>query len=250
MLSRQDVAERICAGQHLIVFHDLLLRIPISWLQAHPGGSLPLLHFVGRDATDEILAYHSEHTLTQVKRFAIARLDLPDGLWQPFLPPIVSGWVQNFSNHQWLRENSLLLDNDPAPTLDTLSPPPSTLSLHLQAQHAQAYRQLHKRIIDAGLYNTPYISGYGPELARYLFLAAISTYTYLHNWLISSAIALGLMWHQLVFTAHDLGHMGVTHDWTTDRLLAILVGNFIGGLSIGWWVDVSTLAFSLFLLLT
>jgi len=44
--------------------------------------------------------------------------------------------------------------------------------------------------------------------------------------------------------------MGVTHDWTTDRLLAILVGNFIGGLSIGWWVDVSTLAFSLFLLLT
>jgi len=49
--------------------------------------------------------------------------------------------------------------------------------------------------------------------------------------------------------------MGVTHDWTTDRLLATLVGNFIGGLSIGglsigWWVDVSTLAFSLFLLLT
>jgi len=143
MLSRQDVAERICAGQHLIVFHDLLLRIPNSWLQAHPGGSLALLHFVGRDATDEILAYHSEHTLTQVKRFAIARLDLPDGLWQPFLPPIVSGWVQNLSNHQWLRENSLL-DNDPAPTLDTLSPPPSTLSLPAQAQHAQ-YRSRRRR---------------------------------------------------------------------------------------------------------
>jgi len=249
MLSRQDVAGRICAGQLLIVFHDVLLRIPVSWLHAHPGGALALLHFVGRDATDEILAYHSEHALTQVKRFAIARLDLPDGLWQPLLPPVVAGWVHNPSDHQWLREYSLR-DSQPAPTLDTLSPPPSTLSLHTQAQHAQAYRQLHKRITDAGLYNTPYLSGYGPELARYLFLAAISAYAYFHGWLISSAIALGLMWHQLVFTAHDLGHMGVTHNWTADRLLAILVANFIGGLSIGWWVDVSTLAFFLFLLLT
>jgi hypothetical protein len=46
------------------------------------------------------------------------------------------------------------------------------------------------------------------------------------------------MWHQLVFTVHDLGHMGVTHNWTIDRLLAILIADFIGGLSIGWWVEV------------
>ncbi|KAF7784649.1 hypothetical protein Agabi119p4_814 [Agaricus bisporus var. burnettii] len=45
------------------------------------------------------------------------------------------------------------------------------------------------------------------------------------------------MWHQLVFTAHDLGHNGVTHNWTLDRLIAIVIADFIGGLSIGWWVD-------------
>lgn len=244
MLSRQDIAARILAGEHLIVFHDQLLRIPHSWLHAHPGGSLALLHFVGRDATDEIQAYHSPDTLNMLRRFSIGRIDLPDGLWLPLLPPVMSGWVRNFNSHgtyEWYRED----DGDTqhpysrAPTLATLSPPPTALSLQVQVQHAQAYRQLHKRIVDAGLYNTPYLSGYGPELARYLFLAAISAYAYFHNWLITSAIALGLMWHQLVFTAHDLGHMGVTHNWTIDRLLATFVANFIGGLSIGWWVDVS-----------
>jgi len=45
------------------------------------------------------------------------------------------------------------------------------------------------------------------------------------------------MWHQLVFTVHDLGHMGVTHDWAWDRAMAIFCADFIGGLSIGWWVD-------------
>ena len=48
-----------------------------------------------------------------------------------------------------------------------------------------------------------------------------------------------MVWHQLVFTVHDLGHMGVTHNWAWDRLMAILIADFIGGLSVSWWVDVS-----------
>ncbi|OBZ79252.1 Delta(8)-fatty-acid desaturase [Grifola frondosa] len=51
------------------------------------------------------------------------------------------------------------------------------------------------------------------------------------------AISLGLFWHQLTFFAHDLGHMGVTHNWAIDRLVAIFVADFLGGMSIGWWVD-------------
>ena len=43
------------------------------------------------------------------------------------------------------------------------------------------------------------------------------------------------MWHQLVFTAHDAGHMGITHDPIIDTLIGILIADFIGGLSIGWW---------------
>jgi len=50
-------------------------------------------------------------------------------------------------------------------------------------------------------------------------------------------VFLGLLWHQLTFTAHDLGHNGVTHNWVIDRILGVVIADLIGGLSIGWWVD-------------
>lgn len=213
---------------------------------------MALLHFVGRDATDEIEAYHSQQTLSLISRFSIGRVQLDQGVWVPLVPPIMSGWVRK--SDRWFNEAQafnpspnipsqiLLVKQDcptdlTAPDRATLEPPPTSLSLDDQVQHSRAYKQLHKRIVDAGLYETPYLSGYGPEIIRYSLLASLSAYAYYHNWLIISAVFLGLMWHQLVFTAHDLGHMGVTHNWTIDRLLGILIANFIGGLSIGWWVE-------------
>lgn len=259
-MDRQVIAARILAGEHLIVYHDSLLRIPHAWLDAHPGGTLALLHFVGRDATDEIEAYHSDHTLATVRRFAIARIDRgPDDVWEPLVPPIMAGWVRRLGSDghpEWYREAApppssssqiLLVDktfsdtdtHSRAPTLTTLSPPPTGLSLNVQTRHSKAYRELHRRITQARLYDTPYLTGYGPEVARYILLASASAYAYKHGWFVTSAIALGLLWHQLSFTAHDLGHVGVTHNWAIDRILAILISDFIGGLSIGWWVDVS-----------
>lgn len=263
--SRQEVAARILAGESLVVYNDKLLRIPQAWLNAHPGGPLAILHFVGRDAADEIDAYHSEDTLRKINMFVVGTVDTsPDG-WVPFLPPIMSGWTRmpaSDGSMTWHQEAAsiphnlsseiLLVHNTKksasgqhqpqGPSLADLIPPPSNLSLSVQAQHSAAYKQLHKRVIDAGLYRTPYLTGYGPEIARYILLAVLSAYAYSHNWLITSAICLGLLWHQIVFTVHDLGHMGVTHNWTVDRLIAIILADFIGGLSVGWWVDVSSRA--------
>lgn len=264
--SRQEVARRILDGETLVVYDNFLLRIPQTWLRAHPGGSLAILHFVGRDATDEIDAYHSSDTIHKIKLFIIGTVETSPAGWLPFLPPIMTGWVRvpaSDGSIMWHREASvvpsrsssevLLMANHHltgpqspnicAPSLSDLTPSPSTLSFDIQAQHSAAYKQLHKTIIDAGLYNTRYIMGYGPELARYLILGGACIYTYSNNWLITSAVCLGLLWHQLVFTVHDLGHMGVTHNWTVDRLIGIFLGDFIGGLSVGWWVDVSASAF-------
>lgn len=263
VISRDVVAARILAGEHLIIYHDHLLRIPISWLDAHPGGTLALLHFVGRDATDEIEAYHLDNTLKLISRYSIGRVELKDSAWEPLVPPIMSGWVRKPAvggKSEWFNEaNSvrstvntelspssqiLLVASDdkslPGPELNTLEPPPTDLSLRVQSQHSRAYKELHKRIVSAGLYKTPYLTGYGPEVLRYTVLGCLSAYAYLHNWLMTSAVFLGLMWHQLVFSAHDLGHMGVTHNWAIDRILGIIIADFIGGLSIGWWVEVST----------
>lgn len=260
--SREEVAARILAGDVLIIYNGHLLKIPDFWLDAHPGGSLALLHFVGRDATDEIQAYHLDDTLDLIPRYSVGRVDIPPSGWVPLLPPIMSGWVRKLDgqgNRTWIHEadafrspvnteklpssqvllveKERLLPASDRPTADTLQPPPTGLSLEIQTKHSKAYRELHKRIVDAGLYKTPYLSGYGPELIRYMLLGLLSLYAYGNRWFITSAVFLGLTWHQLVFSAHDLGHMGVTHNWTIDRLLGILIADFIGGLSIGWWVD-------------
>lgn len=259
--TREEIAVRILAGESLIVYNNQLLRIPQAWLNAHPGGSLAILHFLGRDASDEIDAYHCDQTMVKIKSYVVGTVETSAGIWEPLVPPIMTGWVRKLSSdgkQAWYNEAApipsenfseiLLVEHDSrllqtqGPTLSNLIPPPATLSSKDQARHSAAYKALHKRIIHAGLYETRYITGYGPEIARYLLLAASSAVAYSHDWLIISAVCLGLLWHQLVFTVHDLGHMGVTHDWTKDRIIAIILADFIGGLSVGWWVDVSSRA--------
>ncbi|KAF9481011.1 delta 8-sphingoloid desaturase protein [Pholiota conissans] len=261
--TRDQVAQRILQGDTLIIYRGELLKIPCKWLDAHPGGTLALLHFVGRDATDEIDANHPADTIKLIPRYSIGRVELIDGYWPPITPPITIGWVRRLGKdgaQQWHREavevtsddystkfspsSCILLQENVStkfdtlePTLADLEPPPSALSLEEQARQSKAYRKLHERIIAAGLYKTRYITGYGPEIVRYALLAALSIFFYRADWLVLSAIFLGLFWHQLVFSAHDLGHMGVTHNWTVDRVIATIIADFIGGLSIGWWVQ-------------
>ncbi|EGN97804.1 hypothetical protein SERLA73DRAFT_55783 [Serpula lacrymans var. lacrymans S7.3] len=256
--TREQVAAQIVAGKTLVIYNKLLLSIPQAWLDAHPGGSLAILHFVGRDATDEIDAYHSDIALQRLlKYYVVGTVETTEHGWEPFVPPTMIGWTRKAGRDgklEWFREANTAHSTVPSevllvgtgdstlaqtrgPTMSDLILPPTELSLKVQSQHSAAYKRLHKRIIDAGLYQTRYATGYGPEIARYTLLAIVSAVAYTHNWLITSAVCLGLLWHQLVFTVHDLGHMGVTHNWTVDRLIAIILADFIGGLSVGWWVD-------------
>ncbi|KAH8831386.1 delta 8-sphingoloid desaturase protein [Flagelloscypha sp. PMI_526] len=197
---------------------------------------MALLHFVGRDASDEIEAYHDEAALTLLRKFIVGTVELDEhGLWHPFVPPVMAGWIRR--DGEWVNEAaaSRLQGILPAskPTAADLTPAESELSLKTQAKHAVAYRALHERLVDAGLYKTPYFTGYGPEVLRFIILGAASIYAYCQDWTNSSAFFLGLLWHQVVFTVHDLGHMGVTHEWAIDRLLGHLPSqDFVGGLSI------------------
>ncbi|KAI0815056.1 fatty acid desaturase-domain-containing protein [Irpex lacteus] len=259
--TREQVAARILAGETLVVLGDKLIRIPDSWLNAHPGGSLSILHFVGRDASNEVEAFHSEETQRRMRGFQIGTVQTGKDGWEPFVPPVMSGWVRRVGSDgkgYWHSEAAaarskvdtpaspasqiLLVGTDNAspqkgPTLETLKSGPSNLTPQLFTRHSTAYKELHKRVKEAGLYRTRYITGYGPEVLRYTLFAVVSAVAYSKSWYATSALFLGLLWHQLVFTAHDLGHLGVTHNWTIDRLIAIFIADFIGGLSIGWWVD-------------
>lgn len=98
------------------------------------------------------------------------------------------------------------------------------------------YRLLNKRIRAEGLYQCSY-SSYGIELMRYTFLFGTCLALIHYGWYATAGIFMGAFWHQLVFTAHDAGHMGITHNYTIDTVLGIVVADFLGGLSLGWWKD-------------
>ncbi|KAI0348548.1 fatty acid/sphingolipid desaturase [Trametopsis cervina] len=259
--TREQVAARILAGETLVVLGDKLIRVPDKWLDSHPGGALAILHFVGRNASDEVDAFHSAETLQRMKGYQIGLVETGEHGWEPFVPPVMSGWVRRAGRDgakYWHSEATavrsqvdtpespasqiLLVGADVStsqrgPTLETLQPGPSNLTTRLSSRHSTAYKELHKRVTEAGLYQTRYITGYGPEVLRYVAFAAVAAFAYSKGWLITSALSLGFLWHQLVFTVHDLGHLGVSHNWTVDRLVAIFIADFVGGLSIGWWVE-------------
>ncbi|CAM1509718.1 Fc.00g000530.m01.CDS01 [Cosmosporella sp. VM-42] len=104
----------------------------------------------------------------------------------------------------------------------------------VQEDIVDKYRALHQAVKDQGLYQCPYLD-YGKELARYLALFAGFAYFLRCGWYMTSAVFLGLFWHQIMFTAHDGGHLAITSIFAVDTLIAMFVADFCCGLSIGWW---------------
>jgi sphingolipid 8-(E)-desaturase len=185
-----------------------------------------------------------------MKYFTIGRINEE---WVNFIPPVQGGKFEPEPEDEGIViEDSSSGDEDSVdsqvyirnPPLNTLRPasgdlpsefdqyPP--LNPGVQHQITLKYRELDKRLWKEGYYECHY-SRYLPEIFRYTTLAILSYIALRYNWYCTSALFLGLMWHQLVFTAHDSGHMGITHDPVIDTTIGILIADFIGGLSIGWW---------------
>ncbi|KAF2739510.1 fatty acid desaturase [Polyplosphaeria fusca] len=116
------------------------------------------------------------------------------------------------------------LDKSKYPALDSQT----------QANIVQKYRELEIRVRSEGLYQCRY-SSYAIECVRYAFFFGMFLFLLRSGWYLSSAVFLGCLWHQLAFTVHDAGHMGITHDFQTDTFIGMLVASYMGGLSVCWW---------------
>ncbi|KAF4121568.1 sphingolipid 8-(E)-desaturase [Geosmithia morbida] len=293
LMSREDVEALIAEGRKIIIFDGHVLRVD-GWIKFHPGGDKAILHMVGKDATDEMVALHSYEATEQMARYRIGRIE---GYWKNFLPPIQGGTFRSRaelseqdeetdSAHEvdtassadsrapspvfdkvagGMRKRTAttttvttcLEEGRPKPSveaaatdieddgmtfLDTLTRERITLDLNkypaqdpeTQGEVMSKYRELHQRIRDAGLYDCNYWA-YAVECSRYLALAITSLVCLRAGWYMTSAFALGGLWHQLVFTAHDAGHIGITHNFQVDSVIGIIIADFIGGLSMGWW---------------
>ena len=103
-----------------------------------------------------------------------------------------------------------------------------------QESIVQRYRLLNLQIRKERLYDCNYLA-YFRELCRYTLLFCATLMCVHWGWYATGGLFMGVFWHQLVFSAHDAGHMGITHDFTIDTVLGIIIADFLGGLSLGWW---------------
>ncbi|KAK3643882.1 hypothetical protein LTR56_009977 [Elasticomyces elasticus] len=279
VLSRSEISDLIAAGRKIVIVDDAVLKVD-AWLPYHPGGDKAILHMVGRDATNEVKAFHSAETLEVMRRYQIGKIE---GQWRDYVPPIQGGLFKSEQEGEVEEEepeDNSDVSPEPSPIfdavvrqrrrisngsghssatslsdmeLDALSPSKRStveegtqkellfdlekypnLDQQTQGNIIVKYQLLDQKLRDEKMYDCNY-TAYAFEIARYCILASISYYTLQKGFYVLSALFLGMLWHQLVFTVHDAGHMGITHNYTVDTLISIFIADFLGGLSACWW---------------
>ncbi|KAJ4248720.1 hypothetical protein NW762_012558 [Fusarium torreyae] len=282
ILTASAVERLIADDQTIVIFEDAVLRLD-GWMERHPGGRLAILHMVGRDATDEMKAYHSEATLRTMKAYRIGR---KQGSWVNRTPPIRGGiFCKDATEGVEIELSDSSVASDVEESSDAVSSASSaysssgvdvkdkdglkqrsvssdesrkqsvtvrvanagiareiqkdleeypSLDARVQKDIAEKYSALHERVRKEGLYQCPYIE-YGKEMVRYTTLFTLFATLFYYQWYIPSSIFLGLFWHQIMFSAHDAGHLAITSNFVVDTLIGMFIADFCCGLSIGWW---------------
>ncbi|KAL4808851.1 fatty acid desaturase-domain-containing protein [Aspergillus unguis] len=272
LLSRRYIEGLIADGKHVFIFDDRVLKVD-AWIKYHPGGDKSIKHMVGQDATDEINALHSREARQRMLAFQIGRIQGPWVNFLP--PIQGGKFRAYDENADASEDDTSGQSQPPSPIFDAVDgararqqSPSSETSVSTPASEAepkpffldartreeivfdtakypsvdtktqedikQRYRELNRRIEAEGLYDCRYFS-YFIEACRYTLLAGFS-YIFLRlEWYMTSAFLLGCFWHQLVFSAHDAGHIAITHNYQVDSTIGMIIADYLGGLSLGWW---------------
>lgn len=87
ILTRGKIESLIAEGRKIVVVDGAVLKVD-AWLPYHPGGDKAILHMVGRDATNEVKAFHAVETQQFMQKYRIGKIE---GAWKDFVPPIQDG---------------------------------------------------------------------------------------------------------------------------------------------------------------
>lgn len=263
--TRDEIRCLIGKGHAIVIYDRNVLKLD-NWIKFHPGGDKAVHHMIGRDATDEMNAYHSPQTRTTFKKFSIGKIDTQT--WDNMLPPIQGGkYNENDDDIKLcgtvdaiikpkIPQETILLEGmseyypinrvnpikDPRTVIDNYDNFLVSKDLHdippldykTQRWLSMKYNELHQRVKDEKLYDCPYIE-YFIQFCINLSLGLYSMVFFKTHHYFWSAVLLGLFWQQLVFIAHDAGHISITHHYQLDNIIGIVIADWIGGLSLGWW---------------
>lgn len=266
VLCVSKISKLISEGHTIVIYENKVLKLD-GWVKFHPGGDKAIYHMIGRDATDEMHCYHAPATLAQFDKYAIGIIDYP---WINMLPPIQGGTYDKEDPNVKLagempveikpkmpegvipkvgmtelykivddtdapiRDPKVVVDNfDNRLVKEDLDNLPS-LDYETQRRISQKYNELHDKLVAAGLFYCPYIEYFKQGCINLtLFLYFLTFYHTGHYFL--SATCLGFFWQQAVFIVHDAGHLAITHHFQIDNIIGVLIADWIGGLSVGWW---------------
>lgn len=266
VLSRHEVEDRISRDEVIVIYEGHALKLN-AWLPYHPGGDKAVLHLVGRDGTDEMTVYHSDETQRRMLKFSIGQVELP---WKDFLPPIQGGKFRSQAEIQADEALSLseeeeigkispqdeflipdnaditmkvIRDYDDAQVKADLEKYPN-LDVETQQHIKRRFKELHRLLEEKDLFRCTYW-GYVREFSRITLLFTLSRvfFKWARNegssfsmlWLGLSALCMGLAWHQITFIVHDGAHLAITHNYYIDSIFSVLLADYVGGLSAGWW---------------
>ncbi|KAI9502610.1 fatty acid desaturase-domain-containing protein [Coemansia spiralis] len=226
-----ELRQRIGNGEYLVIIDGLVCKLN-GFVNKHPGGPLAILHMVGRDATDEVMSMHPQEVLdNRVPRWAVARF-VPDSNDSEMVVSYVEDMQLPYSAP---RSTSAGGAQYPQPGEGDVKASAKLDYAAIQRDFRDLDSNLHK----AGFYRCRY-SDYAYEAARYLFLFVTAVGLILFGphcawtYLLAGA-STAILWQQLAFFAHDLGHNELTGRRKIDMVLGICIADLLGGLSVGWW---------------
>ncbi|KAI8331857.1 delta-6 fatty acid desaturase [Chlamydoabsidia padenii] len=241
IITPQSFKERVDNGEALFIFDSKVYKVD-GFAARHPGGELAIRHGLGRDMTDEIRSMHPPMVYNKMMN----KFYIGDYYSSPSVPsnndvqrqpmePLQATWTGGLSvegfdqaiSHLYQSHSTQQTKNQQIGMVDH-----ETLRHH--------YQELEQDLKDRGLFECN-LYRYYKDCCRCVLLIYVSLWLALRgtNTLhyLTSAICMAGFWHQLVFTAHDAGHNEITGQVHIDHVIGVLIANFIGGLSLGWWKD-------------
>jgi fatty acid desaturase len=107
------------------------------------------------------------------------------------------------------------------------------------ADHRGGYGELTAEIRALGLLRRrpwSYVATFAVVFAGLAAVVAAMVLWEQSWWLLLLAPVLGVIATQMGFLGHDVGHLQVTRSSARSRIIGLVDGNLMGGLSYGWWV--------------